>query len=268
MDKSEKVAALQTAEETPPVASATLAPDFDGYLFAITMDSSWNDTLCPLVSLPTALARRRANTTPMSQGLSVFLLIDSGSAGTGYPHDWCSNIRLQRRTRPWSIVAKTMCSSPLRGARAWVQLPSVERAIPDRVCSPFNPSKRLAANEAEAEQEAVQIRVRKTPMQPTEEQIMKHNAMHLPFRDWCVPCIAGKAPDWPHSRSTHSSTAVPMCQLDCFFLNCRRDTDILTVLNFLHCPSGASLVQCCDKGLATHVIQAVTTFMDFLASTN
>ena len=50
-----------------------LLPDFDGYLLAITMDSSWS-TLCPSVCPPTALARRRANTTLKSHGLSVFLL--------------------------------------------------------------------------------------------------------------------------------------------------------------------------------------------------
>ena len=98
LDKSDKVASLQTSEETPLVASITLAPDFDGYLFAITMDSdfgdefpspdSWSDTLYLLVRPPTALARRRANTTPMSHGLSVFLLIDSGSAVTSCLDDW------------------------------------------------------------------------------------------------------------------------------------------------------------------------------------
>ena len=56
------------------------------------MDSSWNEALCPLVRPPTALARRRANTTPMSHGLSVFCLIDSGSAGC--PRDWCPNVPL------------------------------------------------------------------------------------------------------------------------------------------------------------------------------
>ena len=89
--------------------------------------------------------------------------------------------------------------------------------------------------------------MRKGLVQRTEEQVMKHNATHLSFRDWCVPCIAGKAPDWPHSRITHSSTVVPMCQLEYFFLNRLRDTDILTVSNFLHRPLGASLVQCCDR---------------------
>ena len=72
----------------------------------------------------------------------------------------------------------------------------------------------LTVDEAEVEQDAAQTRVRKGPAQPTEEQIMKHNATHLPFRDWCAPCIAGKASDWPRSRITHSPTAIPMCQLD------------------------------------------------------
>ena len=75
VDKSEKVSAMQTTDETPPVASVTLAPDFDGYLFATTMDSCWNETLHPLTRPPTAQARRRANATPMSHGLSVLLLI-------------------------------------------------------------------------------------------------------------------------------------------------------------------------------------------------
>ena len=86
---------MQTTEETPQVASVALAPDFDGYLFAVTMDNSCNDTLCPSVGPPTALARRRANTTPLSHGLSVFLLIASESAVTGCPRDWRLNVRKQ-----------------------------------------------------------------------------------------------------------------------------------------------------------------------------
>ena len=86
------MSALQATDETPPVASVSLAPDFYGYLFAITMDRSWNEALCPLVRPPTALATRGANTTPMSHGLSVFCLIDSGSAVTGCWRDWCPNV--------------------------------------------------------------------------------------------------------------------------------------------------------------------------------
>ena len=38
----------------------------------------------------------------------------------------------------------------------------------------------LTMDEAEVKQDAVQNRVRKGPAQPTEEQIMKRNATHLP----------------------------------------------------------------------------------------
>jgi len=43
---------------------------------------------------PTALARRHANATPVSHGLSVFLMIDSGSAVTGCPRDRWPNVPL------------------------------------------------------------------------------------------------------------------------------------------------------------------------------
>ena len=93
----------------------------------------------------------------------------------------------------------------------------------------------------------MQIRVRKGPVQPTAEQVMKHNATHLPFRDWCVPCIAEKAPGLPHSRITCSSTAVPMCQMDYFFLNRRGDTDILTVLNLCSVVTKAQQTTLCNR---------------------
>ena len=42
--------------------------------------------------------------TPMSHGLSVFLLIDSGSVVTGCPRDWCPNIP-SRETKQWRFQA-------------------------------------------------------------------------------------------------------------------------------------------------------------------
>ena len=72
-DKSEKVSALQATDETPPVASVTLAADFDGYFFAITMESSWNETLCPLMRPPIALARRRECNADVSWSFCVLV---------------------------------------------------------------------------------------------------------------------------------------------------------------------------------------------------
>ena len=40
----------------------------------------------------------------MSHGLSVFLLIDSASAVTGCPRDWCPNVP-SRETKQWRFQA-------------------------------------------------------------------------------------------------------------------------------------------------------------------
>ena len=345
MGTSKKVSALQTTDETPHT-SVTLAPDFDGYLFTITMDSSWNETLCPRMRPPLALARRRANATPMSHGPSVFLLIDSGSAVAGCPRGWCPNIFFARNETValsgWEQDHRAHWREGRAVHHCWtqehgVQFSSVQCSIPECVCLAQAGCK-LEVNDSMAqlrlpEQGTLDLdliggtpwlelwdprsfvhgantlifpvshgnssgslletvsgegglvitgsragtgetgslafrspnrclwmtsklsrmrsktRVRKERVLPTADHVTKHNATHLPFRDCCVLCIVVKAPDWPHSRIIHSSTAVPMCQLDSFFLNRRGDTDILTALNFLHCPSGGSLVQCCD-GLA------------------
>ena len=116
----------------------------------------------------------------------------------------------------------------------------------------------------EAEQPAAKARVRRAPGGPSLEALEAHAATHLPFRDWCRHCIFGKAPDWPHKKLTHTTDEVPMCQLDYFFLNRRGDTYLLTVLNFIHVPSGAPFVMVCEKGAVPYVVEGVLAFMEFI----
>ena len=48
-------------------------------------------------------------------------------------------------------------------------------------------------------EEEAQEALRRTPAKmPTEEEVKTHNVSHLPFRDWCPDCVAGRAKDWPH----------------------------------------------------------------------
>ena len=47
--------------------------------------------------------------------------------------------------------------------------------------------------------EEAQEALRRTPAKlPSEEEVKTHNVSHLPFRDWCLDCVAGRATDWPH----------------------------------------------------------------------
>ena len=60
---------------------------------------------------------------------------------------------------------------------------------------------------------------RRPASRPTVEEIRRHRAAHLPFRDWCPECIAGSANDWPHRhRGTETEVlSVPELHCECFF---------------------------------------------------
>ena len=36
--------------------------------------------------------------------------------------------------------------------------------------------------------------------QPSEEEVVKHNLTHLPFRNWCSRCLKGRGKEAPHRR--------------------------------------------------------------------
>ena len=55
-----------------------------------------------------------------------------------------------------------------------------------------------AGEEAAAEYPAV--RPLRDPGAPTAQERQQHELTHLPFRPWCVDCVAGCAADHPHRR--------------------------------------------------------------------
>ena len=62
----------------------------------------------------------------------------------------------------------------------------------------------IGTEPAEGQVEARPAMRRKVARPPTEEEVRRHRATHLPFRSWCPECIAGAANDWPHLRRTES----------------------------------------------------------------
>ena len=117
---SKKVTALQTTDEMPPVPSVTVAPDFDGYLFAITMDCSWSDTLC-------LLADRLG---VCSHGLPA-RLVSERPQRVGHRALWRERCAIQH------------CGAQEHG----FQSPSVHCSIPDCVCLTFDPSRQQTGSE-------------------------------------------------------------------------------------------------------------------------
>ena len=53
---------------------------------------------------------------------------------------------------------------------------------------------------ADAEQQPVENRKANIPPRVTAEEREKHERNHLPFLNWCEPCVQGKARDKAHAK--------------------------------------------------------------------
>ena len=48
------------------------------------------------------------------------------------------------------------------------------------------------AAERDGEEDAVQPKVAARPYTPTKAEVEAHEVTHLPYRNWCSHCVAGK----------------------------------------------------------------------------
>ena len=81
--------------------------------------------------------------------------------------------------------------------------------------------------EAEAQQPS-----RRTPStRPTAAEMRAHRVSHLPFRDWCPECVAGRAKDWPHRQQKEvEELTVPEVSMDYCFIREEAGDDYSVVL--------------------------------------
>ena len=56
------------------------------------------------------------------------------------------------------------------------------------------------SRESGENQEGLEAKVACAPCMPTQEEVERHNATHIPFRSWCPFCVAGKAKANPHYK--------------------------------------------------------------------
>jgi thiol-disulfide isomerase/thioredoxin len=56
-------------------------------------------------------------------------------------------------------------------------------------------------------EEGSEARIACRPCMPTQDEVERHNATHVPFRSWCPYCVAGKAKANPHYKRVESRGA-------------------------------------------------------------
>ena len=88
--------------------------------------------------------------------------------------------------------------NPVRPRENCVEFAETETKMNDDM-GPARGEVHPVADEDGLREEEAQEALRRTPARlPSEEEVRAHNVSHLPFRDWCPDCVAGRAKDWPH----------------------------------------------------------------------
>ena len=81
----------------------------------------------------------------------------------------------------------------------------------------------------------------RSPKSPSALERERHNVTHLPYRDWCPYCVAGKRPNSPH-RKIKRTLDLPMMSADYGYYGETRSFAFLAVTNAPFVYSGAVLL--------------------------
>ena len=77
--------------------------------------------------------------------------------------------------------------------------------------------------EAEDEEEVQEPKIRRAPKEPTKAERERHEALHLPYREWCRHCVRGRGRNKPHKTRNlggeEDENKVPRISLDYFFMS-------------------------------------------------
>ena len=63
------------------------------------------------------------------------------------------------------------------------------------------------------EEEGQEPKMKTLPYRPSEEEVMKHNLTHIPFRSWCPFCVKGRGTGLQHRR-TKEEDRIPILGFD------------------------------------------------------
>ena len=73
--------------------------------------------------------------------------------------------------------------------------------------------------EEEETEQALPAKHARSPLTPSAEEVAAHRVTHLPFRNWCPECVAGRRPNTPHRAGIEREHAVPTVLFDYAFIS-------------------------------------------------
>ena len=74
----------------------------------------------------------------------------------------------------------------------------------------------------EESEEAITAKVLPSPSPPSRQEMLEHNITHVPFRNWCPHCLAGKAKSMKHMQGAGLGVSeTPVVSMDYMFMGDR-----------------------------------------------
>ena len=110
--------------------------------------------------------------------------------------------------------------------------------------------------------EAIAPRAKVVPIQPSAEEIQKHNLTHRPFRAWCSTCVRAFARDDAHWRVHREPDELPRVELDFAFLSKVDEALVVSVLVVVDCHSGAIAAVAVPKAVDRFIVAFVVGCID------
>ena len=89
----------------------------------------------------------------------------------------------------------------------------------------------------------------RSPRPPSLAERLKHAITHLPYRDWCPYCVAGKRPNSPHRRVKLRSS-LPLLSADYGFFGDEKSPPFTVIVVYIR-PFGIYVVAIVDQTGAT-----------------
>ena len=75
-----------------------------------------------------------------------------------------------------------------------------------------------AEDHGEPVEEGLIPKVKKVVAKPEQMEVEQHMATHIPFREWCSHCVAGKSKIDPHTKGSRDERTVPKVSLDYMYM--------------------------------------------------
>ena len=71
---------------------------------------------------------------------------------------------------------------------------------------------------------------RRSPKEPTKEEIAAHNLTHTPYRSWCPECVRARGRANPHFKQDKEEKGVPGIHIDYLFMRDKPGADLIPVI--------------------------------------